>query len=87
MSILLGKNIYLIESPFFSLSGIIKGEHTNYPPAGQPLLTAIWPLLHIFPVKYPITFKWFHLLSLLLSQIIFYSATYFALMCYTNNIQ
>jgi hypothetical protein len=37
MSILLGKNIYLIESPFFSSSGIIKGKHTNYPPAGAAL--------------------------------------------------
>jgi hypothetical protein len=37
MSILLGKNIYLIESPFFSFSGSIKGKHTNYPPAGAAL--------------------------------------------------
>jgi hypothetical protein len=37
MSILLGKNIYLIESPLFSSSGIIKGKHTNYLPAGAAL--------------------------------------------------
>jgi hypothetical protein len=45
MSILLGKNIYLIESPLFSSSGIIKGKHTNYLPAGAALadcdLTAV----------------------------------------------
>uniref|UniRef100_UPI003FF0A520 hypothetical protein n=1 Tax=Gemmiger formicilis TaxID=745368 RepID=UPI003FF0A520 len=38
MSILLGKNIYLIESSFFSSSGIIKSEaHKLSPPAGAAL--------------------------------------------------
>lgn len=37
MSILLDKNIYLIEPPLCSSLGTIKGQHTNYPAVGAAL--------------------------------------------------